>query len=281
MIVNPAYPFDESPDNTATLEMHSGAVTASIQVVQNSQVIPTGGTILRSAVTTITGNGACAPGQSCFYLWGGEAVVVVRQPRGQPAVRLHRRRPTAFGAGFRTVSLSGTASPSNDTAFATTNFTVSDCASPTAPVNTTPSAGASVPAGSVQLIWNPSSGTAPINYTVKNSLGTTLCGPTTGTSLHHQRDGPGDVVRAGVQQLRQRQRHVDELHDPGVAVHRAQLAEQQQPGRRRDRARGHRHAAVDVGLGDLADHLHGQELARDDAVHHDLDELLRSTRPAR
>ena len=189
VIVNPAYPFDESPDNTATLEMHSGAVTATIQVMQNSQVIPPGGTILRSAVTTITGNGACAPGQSCFYLWGGEASSLCASPAGNPPF-VCTVASNGFGAGFRTVSLSGSASPSQDTAFATTNFTVSDCASPTAPVNTTPSAGASVPAGSVQLIWNPAGGTSPITYTVKNSLGTTLCGPTTGTSCTINAAGP-------------------------------------------------------------------------------------------
>ena len=179
--VNPEYEFAEAPDDTEALEMHSGAITATIAVAQGATAIPNGGTALRSQVTTLTGNGQCASGQACAFTWGGDAASACSTPAGSPPF-VCTVASNGFTAGAKTVSLNGTANPSADAVSASTSFTVSDCASPGAPVNSSPAAGASVPAGNVTLSWVASSGTQPIQYTVKTVLGATLCAQTPSTS---------------------------------------------------------------------------------------------------
>jgi len=174
--LNPEYGYaDSSPEKTDFVEVHSGAITATISVTQNSQNVADGATVLRSQPLGLTRNTQCADGQNCTFTWSGS-----------PAIPCTTEATctipgNSLSAGLYTITLTGGASPSGDSAVDTHNVNVSDCASPSAATNTTPSNGASVSAGSVQLGWTAASGTPTITYTVKNTIGATLCGPTTGT----------------------------------------------------------------------------------------------------
>lgn len=174
--LDPEYTYtDTIPEKTAQLSLPSGAVTATIVVTQNSNNVADGGTVLTSQDITLSWSGQCSGGtQNCTFAWTAP-VACTTATCTIPAGSLNTGQVV-------NLSLTVTHTSSGDTAQDTHTFTASNCSSPGSFSNTSPAAGATVQPGNVSFSWTTASGTAQINYTVKNTFGTTLCGPTGGNS---------------------------------------------------------------------------------------------------
>ena len=177
--LDPEYPYsDTTPEKYAQLLIPSGAVTATIVATQNGSNVADGGTVLTSQAINLSWSGQCSGGSSnCSFAWTGTAPVTCGNSSACviPAATLTNGQVV-------NLSLLVTQSPTNDSATDTHSFTASNCSAPGSFSNSSPAAGATVQPGNVSFTWAAAQGTAQINYTVKNSFGNVLCGPTGGTS---------------------------------------------------------------------------------------------------
>ncbi len=173
--LDPEYPYTDAV-KTAQLLLPSGAVTAVIVVTQNSANVADGGTVLTTQDVNLSWTGQCAGGsQNCSFAWTAPVTC------GNSSTCLIPANTLSNGQQVN-LSLTVTQTVTNDTATDTHSFLASTCSSPGAFSNSSPAAGATVQPGNTSFVWAQASGTAQINYTVKNTFGATICGPTGGTS---------------------------------------------------------------------------------------------------
>ncbi len=151
-------------------------MTATIVVTQNGSNVTDGGTVLTTQDVNLSWSGQCAGGNpNCSFAWTAPVTCGNNPTCLIPANTLTNGQQVAL-------ILTVTQSPTGDSATDSHSFTASTCSSPGSFSNSQPAAGATVQPGNVSFVWTLAQGTSPISYTVKNSLGTTLCGPTGGTS---------------------------------------------------------------------------------------------------